>query len=111
MESNNMQGKFWLAGVAGAALMVSGAGAQTTTTTTVKHRHHHKVVVKTKTVTTDTSMSGGAPSAAPAAAPMPPPPAADAGPSLEERVKRLAEQVRAHHEKEQGENQRVNQPH
>ncbi len=102
-----MQGKVaWLAGVAGAALMISGVGAQTatTTTTTVKHHrhHHHKAVVKTRTVTTD--MSGGAPSAA---EPAPPPPSASAEPSLEERVRRLEEQLDADREKQQAAHTRL----
>jgi phosphate-selective porin OprO and OprP len=105
-----MQGKLtWLAGVAGAALLASGAGAQTATSTTVtklKHHHHRHVVVKTRTKTTVMS-SGGAESAAPAIVPAAPPPAAEAGPSLEERVRRIEEQQDAQKEKEEAEHTRL----
>lgn len=103
-----MQGKLtWFAGIAGAALLASGAGAQTATTTTitkVKHHHHRHVVLKARTKTT-AMRSGGAESAAPEMAP--PPPAAEAGPSLEERVRRLEEQQDAQKEKEEAEHTRL----
>jgi phosphate-selective porin OprO and OprP len=100
-----MQGKaILLAGVAGAALMMCGAAqAQTTTMTTTvtkHHRHHHRVVKRRTTVTTVTTGS-----TVPAAAA--PPPAAEAGPSLEERVRHLEEQIEADHEREEAEHTRV----
>ncbi len=99
-----MQGKaILLAGVAGAALMMCGAAeAQTTTTKTTvtkHHRHHHRVV---KRRTTATVVTGSMPAAAAV-----PPVASEAGPSLEERVRRLEEQIEADHEREETEHTRV----
>ena len=97
-----MQGKFiWLAGVSSAALLLSGAAqAQTTVTTTTvtkHHRHHHHRVVKTRTRTRVTEVS------APMAAPPPPP----ADTQLEERVRRLEEQLDAQKEKDEAEHTRL----
>jgi len=87
-----------LAGVASAALMLSGAAVAATTTTTtrttVRHHRHH-TTVKTTTTTSNmqmAQMSGGASgSMSPSAAP--------AGPSLEERVQHLEEMEQQNQER------------
>jgi phosphate-selective porin OprO/OprP len=78
------------------------ASTESTTKVIHKHRHHHKTVV-TKTVAT---VSGGA-AADVAQSAAPPLPAANADPSLEERVRRLEEQLDTQHEREAAEHTRL----
>ncbi|MFL6691098.1 MAG: OprO/OprP family phosphate-selective porin [Alphaproteobacteria bacterium] len=91
---------------AAALMAITTAEAQTattvTTTTVHKHKHHHRTVVKTKTTVTSAA-SGGA--AAPFVAA--PPLSADGNPSLEERVRRLEEQLDAQREKDEAEHTRL----
>jgi phosphate-selective porin OprO/OprP len=102
----DMKGKAGLlAGVASAALMLSGAAVAATTTTTkttVRHHRHH-TTVKTTTTTSNmdmAQMSGGASGSMPSSA-------APAGPSLEERVQRLEEMEQQNQERAEAQRTRL----
>lgn len=95
-----MSGKTIL--MSGAAALLAFGTAQAQNTVTVhKHKGHHKTVVMTKVAAAATETSGGA--TTPAAAPPP----SDANPSLEERVRRLEQQLDAQQEKEEAEHSRL----
>ena len=91
-----------LAGVASAALAVcTMAEAQTATTTVTKHRHHKSVkATTTMTMAAAEPTSGGATSSSAA-------PSSEPGPSLEERVRKLEEQMDTDHEREEAEHTRL----
>lgn len=96
-----MRGKsLLLSGVA--VLLAAGAsGAQTTARTTVihKHRHpHHRIVLKRKTTVVAPAMAGQAVGS---------PPASAVEQALEERVRRLEEQLDAQQEKQEAEHTRL----
>ncbi len=100
-----MKGKAGLlAGAAGVAIMMTTAAVAQTTTTTMtatKHRHHHHAA-KVRTAATVAAAnagaeSGGAPSGADS----------ESGASLEERVRRLEEQLDAEHERQEAQRTRL----
>jgi phosphate-selective porin OprO and OprP len=100
-----MSGKIILLGGAAVLLALGTAQAQTTVTAH-KHKRHHKTVVIVKTVA-PAAASGGMAQGAPAASASPAPQASGANPDLEERVRRLEEQLDVQQEKEQAEHTRL----